>query len=372
MNFQQAFSAALAALPANAGYRVINGTRQPGDYFLDQFLPEKNMASFDINAGAMSITPTMAGLVGMDSPYPPSGQISVSRFAEKSAKIASSVPLSENAIREFMQWFQLTNPTQAQIQTELLAYIRQVVAQSHWDTAEWLRGQALSTGKIQWTFNGLNLDVNYGVPSANILTPSTGADGYGSTNSKFWRDVALLQKALGYSVRAFITHTSTWLTILGNRDVNKIEVVGQGAGYFDITRIVGTTERRSTDATEAIRVYVYGAEGQAIDPLNPSAPAVKVPFLEKGKFIGIGTNVRSGYSVGQGAIPALNDGKAIGYTHIAPTIENALSGNGLGRFARIYVPENRQWQIIGEGVTNLLPVIEAPEKLAIATTDGVA
>jgi len=42
----------------------------------------------------------------------------------------------------------------------------------------------------------------------------------------------------------------------------------------------------------------------------------------------------------------------LGYTHIGPTEE---ADGALGRWARVYTPDDRQWELCGEGVTNGLP-----------------
>jgi len=47
-----------------------------------------------------------------------------------------------------------------------------------------------------------------------------------------------------------------------------------------------------------------------------------------------------------------------------------VEGNGQpGRWARVYTPQDEPWQLKGQGVTNGLPVIENPEKLAVISTE---
>ncbi len=53
-----------------------------------------------------------------------------------------------------------------------------LLIQPHLDVAEWLRGQALCTGALAWTFNGLKLEVDYGIPAGNKLTHRTANDAY--------------------------------------------------------------------------------------------------------------------------------------------------------------------------------------------------
>ena len=47
----------------------------------------------------MTVRSTMPGLVGMDSPYPPTGITELSKFLEEVAKIANSTHLTETALR---------------------------------------------------------------------------------------------------------------------------------------------------------------------------------------------------------------------------------------------------------------------------------
>jgi hypothetical protein len=56
----------------------------------------------------------------------------------------------------------------------------------------------------------------------------------------------------------------------------------------------------------------------------------------------------------------------LGYTHIGPTVEG---GGQMGRWAQLFTPEQLPMQLHGRAVTNGLPVVETPEKIAIASSD---
>jgi hypothetical protein len=80
----------------------------------------------------------------------------------------------------------------------------------------------------------------------------------------------------------------------------------------------------------------------------------------------IGNNTRRGYRVGEGSTPNPDAERALGYTHVGPTVEN----NGLvGRWAQVFRPQERRWQLVGQAVSNILPVVENPELIAVASTD---
>lgn len=359
---------------ANATWRLANAARPAANYLLATLLPEMNKPTYHVESGTMTVRPTMAGLVGMDSPYPPSGVVQLGTFLEQSAKIANDTTLSEKSLRE-IQMLVATMSMNGEgadiprvLGAEVLNFYEKVVIQANLDTAEWLRGQALGTGAIAWTFNGINLTVDYGVPSANKFTARTiGANtAYSGSSSAFWTDVKAAQRKLRFRVRAILLGTDLLSDIISN-SVNNIEVAAQNGNMFTLQRLVsrGGNTVRSTEAQERITVITYDEEGEILDPANPGQ-TIKVPFLPPTKMVFIGDATNDGYRVGQGATDDPTNTLALGYTHIAPTVEG---GGRAGRWGRVYTPENRPWQVVGQAVANILPVIESPQKLAIATSE---
>ena len=85
-----------------------------------------------------------------------------------------------------------------------------------------------------------------------------------------------------------------------------------------------------------------------------------------GKIVAVGNNSGTSYVVGAGATQPIEN--RLGYTHLGPTVEG---GGTPGRWAEVYVPEAAPWSFAGRGAANILPVIEAPEKIVIMTTDMV-
>lgn len=371
------FAAILAALGPDAAFRIANETRPPGGYLFNTILPERNVPSYHVESGNLTIRSTMAGLVGMDSPYPPGGVVTASTFLEQTAKIANEVGLTEAMLRqlqEFLTTLAINNqPTTEAMTNTVLNFIDKVILQPHLDRFEWMRGQALVTGKLDWSFNLKNLSVDYGVDAGNFLTNRTGNDAYGGTTSKFWTDIRALRALLKNNVRAFITHGSVIDVIAANQAVNGVIT----AESFDATRTIRTvTIRRlnaqlqfSQDVGDSVTLIGYNGEGDVLDPANPDTPVV-VPFfpspLGKGKILAIGNNSNRGFRIGDGSTADPNADVAIGYTHIAPTIEG---GGRPGRWSNVFTPEHEPYTIRGRGVTNGLPVIEEPSKLAVASTD---
>lgn len=375
MNFS--FVAALLALGTEAAFRLMNAARPAADYLFNSILPEELRATYTARQGSMTVRSTMAGMVGMDSPYPPTGNITMASAIEKIAKFANRLAMPEEALRELQQiQMQLlaSNPTggtdAASIlqRDTLLNFLDKLIIQSHLDAFEHLRGQALTDGALDLTFNQIRLQVSYGVPAANMLAARAGADGYGGATSKFWTDMRAQKKLLKNSVRARIAHSDTIAMIVGN-DANKVRIIAEDDATRSTTlgRLVGTTEQLSPDSRDRLTLIAYDAEGEVFDPADPTKTKL-VPFLKTGKVIAIGAAPPRGFQIGQGSTQSAQSEVAIGYTHIGPTIEG---GGKPGRWADLRTPDNAPWSAEGRGVTNGLPMIEAPEKLSVATTEMV-
>lgn len=371
MNFN--FADALESMGADTVFMIAAEARPPADYLFNTLLPERNEPTYTVKASDMTVRATMPGLTGMDSPYPPSGVVDLSTFLAETAKIANQSHLSEAALRRLqalMQQMQANgNLDNDFLAGEALNFLQKVIIQAHLDRAEWLRGQALVFGEIDWSFNQINLAINYGVPDAHFLTERSGNDTWDGSTSKFWTDVRLLMAALRYNVRAFVVHPDTLWAILNN-DVNKAEVLRQdafsnGTNQVTLRRLIGDSDRASSDNRDTVTLIAYGSEGEIPDLANPGQ-TVNVPFMPAGKLLAVGNNARSGYRVGEGSASDPTEDKALGYTHIAPTTEG---GGRPGRWAQLYVPEALPMQLHGRGVSNLLPVIEAPQKIAVASSE---
>lgn len=370
------FAAALATLGEGAVFRVANQVRPAGDYLWATLLPERNRPTYYVESGNMTVRGTMAGLVGMDSPYPPGGMVEVSTFLERTAKLANEVALSEQALRH-LQDLLMRMGGQAAASPETLArealnFLDKVIIQPHLDAMEWMRGQALQYGAINWTFNQKNLMVDYGVPAGNHLPARTIAGGgaYHLPGSVFWSDVQALRRILRGNVRAIIAHPDTVDAVRFN-PAHAAAVVAEGEGFITLQRFIRDdagsvlSGALSQDNSDRVTLVSYGREGEILNPADTSTTLV-VPFVDRGKLVAVGNNQASGYVVGQGATQDPEDENALGYTHLAPTVEG---GGSAGRWADLFVPQDRPWELRGRGVTNGLPVVEAPGKVATATTE---
>jgi hypothetical protein len=91
-------------------FAIANQARPPASYVFASILPEETRFSYQATAGSMTVRATMAGLVGMDSPYPEGGALEVSKFSEETAKIAIRVRFPEQQLRELQESFSASRP----------------------------------------------------------------------------------------------------------------------------------------------------------------------------------------------------------------------------------------------------------------------
>jgi hypothetical protein len=369
------FATVLQSLGPDAMLRIMSEARNDPDYYLTTLMPERPMPDYTVTAGNITVRTTMAGLVGMDSPYPEGGIVDVAEFMEKSAKIAIALGLNEETIRtiqRFVREYSLMNngagaPDPMSFMTdEALNFFEKVLVQALKDTREYLRGQSLK-GVIDWTFNKKRLYVNYGFPAEHTLTARSGTSAYSGSASKFWEDVRAQKRLLRKSNRIILlAHPDTVDDIVYN-SVNTLNVVNDSNSSVTIQKVnvsEGGQREGTGDARDTITIVKYGLEGEVLDPSDPDV-TVKLPFIERGYVHAIGSGNNRGYRVGEGSTPDPRNDLELGYTHLAPTVE----GNGaLGDWGRMYTPEARPWSLRGEVVSNNLPVIEGNERVVNAHT----
>jgi hypothetical protein len=365
---------AIESLDPEQVFEIANQARPPARYLFNSILPNRNMETYDIEGGSMTIRTTMAGLSGMDSEYTEGGAADSAEFAGQTGKMTIHSALTEKMLRSLqaalLRLAARRMDNTGLIQQTGLNWVNKIIVQALLDREEWLKGQALSTGKLDWTFNGKRLRADYGIPAENILPARTGTDAYGSTTSKFWEDIHALYDLLNWDVRAFLIHPTLLRDILNNQEYLKLEQVNWDAatGSFSLRRLTerfGNTQQ-SPDSRDRVTLIAYKEEGEIFDLDNPGKTK-KIPFMPIGPIIAIGAPIANNvFEIGEGSTPAPASPVQLGYTHIAPTTEG---GGRPGRWTRLYVPEERPWSMESDGVENVLPIIEAPERIAISFSD---
>ncbi len=366
------FRVAIQELGGDEGVlSLANEARTPADYLLATILPERNRPGYEATAGSMTIRTIMAGMVGMDSALPEGGAVTLNTFRETVAKLGIAQTLTEAMQRELQAFYDRAvldgGDTTALLVQTVLNFVNKLLLQPLYDRDEWLRGQALFTGEIDWTYNGIDLALDYGIPSANIFATRTGTSGYGGSASMFWADWTATQTLLRRNVRAVIGDSATVNTIINN-EANAVEVVSQTSSTFRLRRLVGSgvNQRPSSDARETVDLIAYDGQGEVRHPTNPQA-TVKVNFIPTGTLgIFARNDANREFTIGDGSTANPENDVELGWTHLGPTIEN----NGrLGRWARVYTPERMPMQIRGESAENGLPVIRNPDKIVLLSTE---
>jgi len=351
--------------------RLSNAARTPANYYLTAILPERDVNSYVARGGSMRVRSTMAGVVGLDSKDPEGGAMDVSRFMENIAKIAISSRLQEQTIIEIQQLAAAAviagGNTRDIAVNAVLNFVAKMLLQPHYDRREWMRAQVLFLTSINWQFIGVDLQVDYGVPSANILPTRTGAAAYDGSASVFWDDWKAARRKHGAAFRGAIATRETVDAIIYN-PVNKVTVLADEDNMVSIVRYVGADDGLrppSNDARERAQFVVYDKEGEIWD-LDAPGTTKKVKMVPDGVLGFFASNDRSGeFIVGEGATEDPENDRAIGYSHIGPTVEN----NGrTGIWTDVRVPDDMPQHLEGRARGRFLPVIENPDKVFLTST----
>lgn len=376
----------IAALSAGRTLITIANTAPAAaEYLGGRYLPRVQRPDYDISGGQMVIKSVMAGHVGMDSAYPSGSAIQLSNFNEKTAKLAQSVTLDEEPARNLQKLLLLAQAGQAQGRSPadfmgeagLNLYTKGVV-QSLDDSAEYLTMQALTRGKIDWTFNGRRLLVDYQIPAANKIS-LTGTAKFTGTASGLWAALSKAEKITRGSI-GIVCSQNTLQEILDN-DVHRIQIVSdtyspqRNIRTVQIRKLprfvglsdggVGYTAESTSDGQTSATLIGYGRQGQIIDPTTPGE-TIGVQMVPDNVIAVIGRDT-SNELVSLTGTPLPE--QRIGYYHVAPTVEGTWRGEPLGRWGRMFTPENNPYQLVAEGVENGLPVIQNSSRIVLIESE---
>lgn len=374
-DFQSVIDALNGKLPFGDNFSFQNSRTRvvPGDYLFNTIMPQELHPTYNVAGGTMRIYPTMVGQMPMDTPPPPIGAMEATQFNENTTKIGGQMHFPEARLRELQNWasyqrsqgvgdglsIDAIGALEKARLVEVLLGFSDLLLKAQLDTFEWLRGQALTTGGLSWNYNKLQLTVDYGVPSANKITRTGSGNSYYGTTSKFWTDIRFAYTKLNnFKV---IMNSQTYYSIIDN-SVNSIAVIGDGLGTRTIVKAVAPTAPQIADKRDRLEIVIYDKSGSVI---NKSGTVQALPFLPNGKIIIVGEQQPDGFELTQGSTPDPTNLLRLGYTHIAPTVE----GGRMGIWSRVYTPEAKPYQLLGETVANGMPVILNPNKVMILTTD---
>lgn len=373
----------------NFAFRLARAALQPDTYLFNRLLPRENRPDWHVTGGTMTITPTILGDVAMDSPYPPMGNLQSSAFLEKISKFGGQMFFTEQQQRELINMINALRVTASMDNRDafgdfdgqmrmfaergsadnntingrrintIFGIIRSIT-KSHWDTGEWLSGEALTEGKINYTFNDLEMDIDYDVPAANI-DDYAGNDRFDQSASKWWTWVKKVHTKLDNPT--FFLNSNSYYDITEN-DVNKIETLDITGMERRIRRYRDDAIVQKRDARESMTVNVYNKAGSIMDVTTKTL--ISKPFLKDKRVIAIGGLNPDAIELNLGGVTDPDNELALGYNHIGPTIEG---GGRPGIWARIFTPEGKPMQILAETAANMLPMIYNPKRLMIAKFD---
>lgn len=376
----------IAALSAGRRLIVIANTPpSAAEYISGRYLPRVQMPDFDVEAGQIEIVATMAGHVGMDSKLPKGSALRLSNFKGKTAKFGQALELGEEESKQLHKLLLLAQANQAagrsvedfMAEAGLNLYNKGVV-QSVDDTAEYLALQALTRGKIDWTFNGRRLFVDYKVPEANRVS-LTGAQRLSGPESGFWRVISQGEKTIKGSV-GIVMSQNTLQDVLDNpvhrieilsdtyspqRNVRVVQVRKMARMVANADGTVGYTAETTSDQATSATLIGFGREGQIVDPTEPGE-TIGVPMVLDNVIALIGRNdTRQLVSLTGTPIPE----NALGYVHVAPTVEGMWRGEPLGRWGRLYTPDEDPYLLVAELIENSLPIIRNAGRLFLIESD---
>lgn len=348
--------------------RVARDPLAVDDYlFIRELYPLVPTNSYKIlSQAAITVRPTMAGFVGMDSEYKPTGQvIRESLTGDALPKIAPRMLLPEQTLRELDDLAVRQGSDALAIATNATwNFYRGVIVRSITDRLEHMTITAALNGLLDNTTGYSLLNVSYGYTAGQHTVSYTGNNKFGGSTSQWWTFVRLARKKLGNA--QFVMSEAMWEIIEGNT-VNNIVVLSES--YDDDRKIRTVRIGRASTTTanglvvdardQGVVIRTYDAKGYAY-AADPTAALTEVPFFPDLKVFAYG-RVQKVTSLVDSSAEVTN----LGYVHMGPTVE----GGSAGIWGRVYVPEDKQYQVIGEGVSNALPVANRASVL-VATTDA--
>ncbi len=377
------FATISAALRQGRLIELANQPVDPGEALLVNFLPEERIADFTARSGAFKVIPVMAGLTGMDSPYTPGGTFEGTSFVEGTIKATIRTEMPEAFIREVMQMAReiqlgtVEGTTRDYLAFQFLNWLEAVGDQGLADRREYTRGLAISTGAmITAEGTGQNrktISIDFGVPAENKPAKFTAANGFAGTTSQFLAVARQARRRLKGGLRAIIMSDDTLQMILDNpahgfvvtaerlSPQGNIRTVQVQRAVFQGGQTITPAIDRDVNATLTLIGY-----SRTVNLRTDSGTLVETQAFPDGVVSFVGNNTRVARTTSQGGV--VQRVNALGYTHIAPTVEGGLAP---GIFLDAFVDPKEPWQVRAHGAENFLPVLEAPSQLFIAQTDVV-
>ena len=346
-------------------FDLANQPTSESEYLLASILPEELRATYEAKTGSLKVITTPAGETGMDSPYVPVGGLELNAFSKPIAKWTAQSVMTEEAQRDLQQMViniragVITGNGLDYVRTFVVNWLRKVIAQSFTDRHELMRGEVLTTGQL--ALRGGTID--YEIPTANKLTARTGNDGYGGSTSKFWQDMRASDTRLR-AVRARVMSMNTLNMIIDNPQ-NNIAVTSETVStegnirIVQIRKLVNNGQNFSQDARDGYTLVGYA---RTVKLRLPGGGYADQQALPDGKVSIIGAATVQLTAL-DGTIVTR---PGLGRVHVGPTVEG---GGRPGVWLDAHTPQGRPYQATALGAANSLVVLDAPERLIIASTE---
>lgn len=370
-------------------WRMAQNANPPSELLFNQMMPRENKNSWNVNGGTMTMTPTILGDVAMDAYPAPMGNLEATIFSENVSKFGGQMFFNEQQQREFIQAEQdirlnasyagrdAAGNMESQIRmlaetgradnstingariNRILGIVNTIFA-SHYQTSEWLAGEALTEGKIVYTFNGLSQSINYNIPSTNFFEYS-GNDRFDQSASKWWTFVRAVNRILDSP--QFYMNSNSYYDIVEN-DVNKIQEIAIDGTVRRMTKYRDDAITQKRDANESLSVNIYDKAGSVMDVNTKTLKSL--PFLKDKRVVVVGELNQSEIQLDLGGVTDPDNNLRIGYTHVGPSVE---AGGRPGIYANIFSKPEMPMQLHVLTYVNMLPVILNPKKVIIAQFD---
>jgi hypothetical protein len=337
-----------------------------GEMLWASFLPERQQDSYRIEDSEMHVYSTMAGMVGRDSPYPPGGVVRAQDFKEDILKWAVETALGENDMIKLMQLAQrvgVGGRPNVQVVEALLNLEDKVVGQGLRDAMEWMRGQVMQTGILNFTFGQKTVNIDFGIPAGNKLSRlNSGAGSWYTSGTTLWADLEIIRQALDRRILGMIMTETTAQTIFNTAE-NNIQVQQTArtrySARYTLRRVSESLAANTipTDFRSSFDIITYDRLATVYDPDGGNATGMQhIPMMADDLVVVIGQPRGGFFDIGSTPLPE----HTLGATVVGPTVEG---GGAPGRWTRLFTPQTDPGRIIAQGATNALAFLREPRKI---------
>ena len=292
------------------------------NYLLSRFLP--NDTVFDLKFAYNVINKVYtrtASITGFDSDAPLRDKDGLSKAFGEVAKVQHGFRISEEELLRF------TNPRRDAERQKAIDYVYDQtdnLVQGVYDLEEWMRAQAIYKGVLTYSENGVELAIDYGIPSANKLTATVAWNQ--ASNSPLTDLQAVVDRfkaANNGQVPAEIHISSTVKADL----MKSAAIVLQVYGDADSRRLVTNDDLNGVLNSLALpKLVVQDMEvdnGAGNERLLPVRRIVALPSGEVGKTY-LGPTIEKNFDAGMYVLPVIENKPPRQEVYVGETVFPAI------------------------------------------------